>query len=192
MPADTMRAMPSPLHVTFLAGTSGPWRIDRINAVIGESLGAADALTVIEGNDPAADAGAAWMLRGFTSNTRYTTRLEADSLTARQQGLGRPASTLAALIPIRKSEAWWTLAQDERREIFEAQSKHIEIGQEYLPGIARRLHHCRDLGGDFDFLTWFEFAPDDNNAFETLLERLRQSPEWNYVEREVDIRLTRA
>ncbi|MFN4275164.1 MAG: chlorite dismutase family protein [Ferrovibrio sp.] len=192
MPVDTIRAMLSPLHVTFIAGTSGPWRIDRINAVIGESLAAADALTVIEGNDPAADAGTAWMLRGFTSNTRYTTRLETASLTARQQGLGRPASTRAALIPIRKSEAWWTLAQDERREIFEAQSKHIEIGQEYLPGIARRLHHCRDLGGDFDFLTWFEFAPGDDSAFEMLLERLRQSPEWNYVEREVDIRLTRA
>jgi hypothetical protein len=63
----------------------------------------------------------------------------------------------------------------------------------YLPAVARRLHHCRDLGPDepFDFLTWFEYAPSDSAAFEELVQALRASPEWEYVDREVDIRLTR-
>ncbi len=62
----------------------------------------------------------------------------------------------------------------------------------YLPAIARRLHHCRDLGEPFDFLTWFEYAPKHSEAFEELVGRLRETEEWVYVEREVDIRLTRA
>jgi enoyl-[acyl-carrier-protein] reductase (NADH) len=45
-----------------------------------------------------------------------------------------------------KSEAWWALAQDRRRAILEEQSRHIAIGMEYLPAIARRLHHGRELG----------------------------------------------
>ena len=81
------------------------------------------------------------------------------SLVARQEMLHRPQATRAALIPIRKTAAWWDLAQDERRAIFEEQSRHIGIGMEYLPAVARRLHHSRELGEPFDFLTWFEYAP---------------------------------
>ena len=104
-----------------------------------------------------------------------------------------PACTRAALIPIRKNGAWWALTQDERRQVFEAQSQHIAIGLRYLPAIARRLHHCRDLSPDepFDFLTWFEYTPTDAGAFEDLVGQLRASPEWRFVEREVDIRLSR-
>ena len=58
-----------------------------------------------------------------------------------------------------------------------------------LPAVARRLHHGRDLGEPFDFLTWFEFAPQDTAAFEELVGRLRATEEWSYVVREVDIRL---
>jgi len=89
-------------------------------------------------------------------------------------------------VPIRKSEAWWELTQDERREIFEECR-----GLEYLPAVARRLHHSRDLGEPFDFLTWFEYAPGHTEAFEELVVRLRQTEEWSYVERELDIRLVR-
>jgi chlorite dismutase len=133
-----------------------------------------------------------WQLKGITSNERYVERTEKQALLSKQEGLGRPAATHAALIPIRKSAAWWALTQDERRDIFERQSAHIGIGMKYLPGIARRLHHCRDLSPDepFDFLTWFEYAPADATAFDDLLAALRTSPEWAYVEREVDIRLT--
>ena len=134
-----------------------------------------------------------WSLRGITSNERYVIREEKNQLASRQQGLGRNEATRAALIPIRKTAAWWALTQDERRGIFEEQSRHTAIGLRYLPAIARRLHHCRDLSENepFDFLTWFEFAPADEVAFDQLLGELRASAEWNHVEREIDIRLVR-
>jgi len=125
------------------------------------------------------------------SNERYVNRGEHSELAARQEPLGRPGSTRAALIPITKSEAWWELAQDERRQIFEETSHHVATGLEYLPAVARRLHHGRDLGEPFDFLTWFEFAPEHEAAFEELVQRLRATKEWAYVEREIDIRLAR-
>ena len=94
------------------------------------------------------------------------------------------------LSPITKSAAWWALAQDERRAILEEQSRHIAIGGEYLAVVSRQLVHCRDQpGAVFDFLTWFEFAPGDEARFDELLGKLRASPEWQFVEREVDIRL---
>lgn len=95
------------------------------------------------------------------------------------------------MLPIRKSDAWWDLPQDERRIILEDRSHHIRIGLDYLPAIARRLYHCRDLGEPFDFVTWFEFAPAASTAFEELLGRLRATEEWSYVQREVDVRLSR-
>jgi hypothetical protein len=112
-------------------------------------------------------------------------------LVAAQPALDRPEATCAALIPITKTAAWWDLSHDERRDIFERRSSHIATGLRYLPAVARRLHHCRDLGEPFDFLTWFEYAPSDAAAFEELVAALRSTEEWNYVEREVDIRLTR-
>ncbi len=76
--------------------------------------------------------------------------------------------------------------------MFEEQSNHISLGLEYLPAIARRLHHSRDLDEPFDFLTWFEYAPEHSDAFEELVRRLRETREWQYVDREVDVRLIRA
>ncbi|MBC4013821.1 chlorite dismutase family protein [Siccirubricoccus deserti] len=148
-------------------------------------------LAVLEGAGAAPPPEAAWALRGVTSNPRYTNRAELNALGAVQQGLLRPQATRAALIPIRKTEAWWALAQDERRAILEEQSRHIGIGMEYLPAVARRLYHSRELGEPFDFLTWFEYAPEHAADFEELVRRLRQTAEWAYVDREVDIRLSR-
>lgn len=62
---------------------------------------------------------------------------------------------------------------------------------DYLPQVARRLHHCRDLGGAYDFLTWFEYVPDDAAAFERMVARLRATEEWRYGEAEMDLRLER-
>ena len=84
------------------------------------------------------------------------------------------------------------MAQDERRAVLEEQSRHIAVGLEYLPAVARRLHHSRELGEPFDFLTWFEYAPEHAQAFDELVGRLRKTEEWRYVDREIDIRLTRA
>ena len=181
-----------PLLVAFAGGRSGSWRIERIEGVSGEPLPAAPRLSVLEGADAAqAGDGTAWVLRGVTSNERSVTRREHDQLAARQEPLGRPGSTRAALIPIKKSGAWWELAQDERRRIFEESSRHVALGLEYLPAVARRLHHGRDLAEPFDFLTWFEFAPGDAAGFEELVQQLRATEEWSYVEREIDLRLAR-
>lgn len=134
-----------------------------------------------------------WALQGVTSNERYVTRAEKDALISRQPVLGRPEATNAALIPIRKSPEWWAMTQDERRAILEDHSRHVAIGLRYLPAVARRLHHCRDLTEPqpFDFLTWFEFAPADASAFDELLAELRASEEWRFVDREVEVRLLR-
>jgi hypothetical protein len=176
---------------TFVGGTTGPWIVERTHCVAGEPLPSAPRVSVVSGSIARLPQTAAWVFRGMTSNERYVVREERSALVSRQQGLGRPTSKRAALIPIRKTATWWALAQDERREIFEAQSHHIGIGLKYLPAVARRLHHCRDLGAEepFDFITWFEYAPSDSSAFDELVGALRASPEWEYVDREVDIRL---
>jgi len=178
--------MPPPFTVTFSAGDAGPWRIERLSAVSGPGLSAA-ATHLAMTDSP----GAAWRLRGVVSHPRYSTAAELKVLAGIQAGLGRSEAMCAALIPIRKSEAWWSMAQDERRAIFEDRSRHIALSMKYLPAVARRLHHARDLGEPFDFLTWFEFAPEHEAAFDALLIELRASEEWKYVEREVEIRLTR-
>ena len=177
---------------TFVGGTAGPWEVTSMRTVIGDELEAVERLRIVSGEVPA-EQGSGWALRGVTSHERYITRAEKNALAAAQPDLGRADATAAAFIPIRKSAAWWALTQDERRTIFEETSAHIRIGLDYLPAVARRLHHCRDLTEDapFDFLTWFEFTPGDAVAFDEMLHRLRETAEWRYVEREVDIRLRR-
>ena len=185
-------AAPSvPRLFSFVGGDAGPWCVQRIECIAGETIPAVPAVSVIAGTAVPLVPAPSWLLRGITSNERYVEREEKTALVSKQEGLGREGSTQAALIPIRKNAAWWALTQDERRRVFEAQSRHIEIGLEYLPQVARRLHHCRDLGPNepFDFLTWFEYAPSDSALFDELLQALRASPEWQYIDREVDIRL---
>jgi chlorite dismutase len=175
---------------SFLGGSEGAWRVVRMSDVRGAGLAVVDRLQVVQGPPPTTHS-AIWTLQGLTSNVRYATRDEVDTLKASQPALDRPQATCAALIPITKSAQWWELAQDERRTIFEQTSRHTAIGLDYLPAIARRLHHCRDIGEPFDFLTWFEYAPCDAGAFDELVARLRATREWDYVVREVDIRLER-
>jgi Chlorite dismutase len=187
--ASPLSAAPS-LLVSFEAAGIGPWRIDSITPIMGQALASALRLNVIEGRDASERPPAVWTLLGATSNTRYTTRDEVSQLTAKQAGLTRSSATRAALIPIRKTESWWAMAQDERRAVFEEQSRHIAIGLRYLPGVARHLRHSREFGEPFDFLTWFEYVPEDSVALDELLQSLRATTEWNFVDREVDIRLT--
>lgn len=178
---------------SFVGGSSGNWAVTGMTTIVGDSLPDVSRLAIVGGTVDGTPAGSAWCLRGITSNERYVTAQEKAQLVAKQEGLGRPLATRAALIPIRKTAEWWSLPQDERRWIFEERSHHTGIGLKYLLAIARRLHHCRDLGlpEPFDFLTWFEFAPADENAFDDLVAALRTTEEWRYVDRVIDIRLTR-
>jgi hypothetical protein len=177
----------------FLGGATGPWIVTDVKAVVGNSLPVTERLDIVNGLIPDPPEGTKWMLRGVTSNERYVTREEKERLLAKQTALGRAEATCSALIPIRKSTAWWGLTQDERRAIFEDRSHHTEVGLKYLPAVARRLHHCRDLSDaePFDFVTLFDYAPSDSSAFEELVAELRASEEWKFVEREVDIRMVR-
>jgi hypothetical protein len=178
------------IPVSFVGAETGTYRVLRMDAVVGAPLAAVAAVTSHPLHLPSLPPpGAAWVLRGTNSAVRYVERTEADALRSIQPALGRPDCSHAALIPIRKSDAWWNLPQDERRAIFETRSNHIASCLKYLPAIARRLHHGRELGEPFDFLTWFEYAAEHADLFEELVQLLRASEEWKYVDREVDIRL---
>jgi hypothetical protein len=178
---------------SFIGGDTGPWRVAGMEARVGEPLPAARRLAIASNSETPPYPQAAWVLRGITSNERYVDREERGQIVAKQLGLGRPEATRAALISIRKNDAWWALTQDERLSIFKEQSQHTRIGLQSFPELARRLHHCRDLSDNepFDFLTWFEYAPAQEAAFDKLVAELRAIKEWKYVEREVDIRLVR-
>jgi hypothetical protein len=173
--------------VTFVAKDSGGLEIERITSVSGDDLAHATHLTVH--HELVSHPRGAWVLRGVTGHARYVERSEKTLLDAQSPALGRPEATCAALIPIRKSADWWALPQDERRAIFEQRSRHIADSMKYLPRIARRLYQARELGEHFDFLTWFEFAPEHAPAFDELLAMLLSREEWTLVEREVEIRL---
>lgn len=175
---------------SFIGGYNGSWKVVSINSVTGNGLEPIDRLEIVNEFIMPSKAETKWVLHGVTSNLRYTTRQEKEKLDPKSPPLGREGDTCAALIPIKKSEAWWELAQDERRAILEAQSEHITIGLRYLPAIVRQLYHSHDLVGEpFDFLTWFEYSPAHSEEFEELVSILRESPEWKYVVRDVDIRL---
>ena len=175
----------------FIGGDIGEWEVIHMNPVCGLPLETVKYIDILPNLTNNLNKGV-WTLTGFTSNVRYAEKDEREQLIAVQADLGRQLATCAALIPIRKTESWWTMAQDERRKIFEAKSHHTETGLIYLPAIARRLYHCRDIGQPFDFLTWFEYAPDDSDKFEELVKSLRETEEWKYVDREIDIRLVKA
>lgn len=176
----------------FVGGSQGPWCVTDIRSVIGGSLEPAERLNIVNGALELPPADSTWVLQSVVSNVRYAKRQELDTLRAVQPTLNRSEALTAVLIPIKKTAQWWALAQDERRAIFEEESHHTAVGLEYLPEVARQLHHCRDLGEPFDFLTWFEFAPEHAQAFDQLLLRMRDTKEWDFVEREVEVWLHRA
>jgi hypothetical protein len=181
-----------PVLVSFVGGHSGMWSVERISQLRGAPVAAVPRVAVVEGPEfKAPTAKATWVLRGRTEADHYVTPLERKALDAVSPPLSRPESTSAALIPLRKTAAWWALPAVERRAIFEERSHHVARSLLYLPRIARRLHHGRDLGEPFDFLTWFEYAPEDEAAFDELVGALRATEEWTYIDREVDIRLKR-
>lgn len=174
----------------FTGGSAGPWKVDSIRPVKGDCLPLVERIAIHHSPDDLIQGGV-WSLSGVISHVRYVERSEKIELTSKQAPLGRAEADRAALIPIRKSSSWWELTQEERRRIFETESRHIGDSLKYLPAIARQLYHSRDLGEEFDFLTWFEYSSAHAQFFEELVQHLRQTNEWKYVDRELDIRLSR-
>lgn len=177
---------------SFVGGHQGSWRVTDVRSVVGAGLTVVERVNVVNAALAEVPPDSTWMLQSVVSNVRYAKRDEITMLRAVQPSLNRSEAVVAVLIPIKKNAQWWDMAQDERRAIFEEQSHHTAVGMEYLPEVARQLHHCRDLGEPFDFLTWFEFAPEHTQAFGELLLRMRDTKEWNYIEREVEVWLHRS
>ncbi len=173
----------------FQGGFEGEWTVKSMMTITGEALEEVSKIAI--GNSMQNENTIKWTLSGVSSHLRYTTRNEKNALDQTPSILGKTESTCAAFIPLKKSDEWWLLTQDERRKIFENQSKHIQFSIPYLNTISRKLHHSRDLGEPFDFLTWFEFSPVNQQLFDDLVGYLRTTEEWNYVVRDIDIRLIR-
>jgi chlorite dismutase len=181
------------MFTIFRGGQTGAWQVTSLSAIKGEALAPVRSLSVFDAASitlPLAPSQTSWRLAGVASHLRYVERAEQAKLSELHAELGRDEAICAALIPIRKSAAWWEMTQEERRGIFEDKSHHIAGSLKYLPMIARQLYHCRDLGQPFDFLAWFEFAPEHAALFDELVAMLRATEEWTYVEREVDVRMT--
>jgi hypothetical protein len=169
--------------------------LDRIHAVLGPlpaGIEPGRGLWRVEaaGRLPVADA----PFIGATTHALYTdstTRSELVRISSPESG------PVAVLIPIRKTAEWWALASEQRRALVMegAPHGHLAIGQRYAARIYRRLYQARYLpGSDWDFLTYFEFPAGETEAFLELLGELRDTvhnPEWAFVDREVELWLTR-
>ena len=172
--------------LSFTGGEVGPWRVVSISTVVGGRPCRCWEVGHRRGRCPTArrcEVAPPWIDKQRV--VRHSTREKSSSW--QKPTLGRPQATRAALIPIRKTGWWWALAQDERRRIFEERSKHVATGLRYLPAVARRLHHCRDLGENepFDFLTWFDTS--DSAAFDELVAGASGFRRVAYVDRERSI-----
>lgn len=103
------------------------------------------------------------------------------------------------VIPLTKSASWWSLAHDERDQLFRGAGRaegHVAVGRPHAKTILRKLYHGRGVpGAGWDFLTYFEFSPDLADDFRALVAKLRdpaQNPEWAEVVREAELWLHRA
>jgi chlorite dismutase len=176
--------------ISFSGGNQGQWIVRSMKTLSGNAIEPVSRIEITKESQLPADA--KWTFNAFISNLRYTTRKEKTELDQGSKPLGIESNNYAALIPIKKSDEWWKMTQDERRKIFEEDSRHIALSLDYLPFISRQLHHCRDLGEHFDFLTWFEFSSAHEDKFDALVQMLRETKEWDYVIGEIDIRLHRS
>jgi hypothetical protein len=166
--------MPNSPTYSFIGGDRGSWEVISMSQVAGEMLEPTPYFEVRNEYLMKLPVDFRWLLRGVASS---------------QGQVFGTGATCAAFIPVKKKREWWEMTYEERLRISGEQFSDTEIGSGDFPGIARHLHHSRELGEPFDFLTWFEYAPSNSAAFEELVLRMRSTEEWKYVEREVDVRL---
>jgi chlorite dismutase len=134
-------------------------------------------------------------LVGVTQHLGYT-RSEERAALASTATPGPDAHVV--VIPLTKTPGWWALAHDERDRLFRGAGKalgHVDVGRPHAKTILRKLYHGRGVpGAGWDFLTYFEFAPELAPSFRELLQGLRdpgRNPEWAEVAREAEIWLRR-
>jgi hypothetical protein len=182
------------------------YRVDKVVAVQGKpgvSLDPGSTLIRVESATKLSvpgEAGPKLLLDGVPQHLQYTTSEQRAELTKRSRADLPPGKdTVTVIIPIRKNPKWWALPTDERMAFFQKrgdQIGHTAIGAKYAEQIYRKLYHTRYAveTTDHDFITYFEFERKHTGAFESLLTHLRdpkQNPEWNYVDREYEIWLTK-
>src|SRR5262249_52645914 len=139
------------------------------------------------------------LFHGVPQHLEYTTREQSDELKKSRPEVPAARDTIAVIIPIRKSAAWWALPQDERYAHFQktkAGKGHTAIGAEYVDRVYRKLYHARYAveTTDHDFITYFEFKKKHEGDFKRLLGKLRDTkgnPEWAFVDREYEIWTTK-
>jgi len=134
------------------------------------------------------------LFQGVPRHLEYTTGAQKAELAASRGPLAPSENTLAVLIPIRKSAAWWALPLDARVEHFRPRAGlqgHTAIGAPFTDRIYRKLYHSRyATESEYDFVTYFEFDRAHGGAFRELLAALRdpaRNPEWGFVEREFEL-----
>jgi hypothetical protein len=140
------------------------------------------------------------LFQGLPQHLQYTSKAQRDDLNKRSRAELPPSKdTVAVIIPIRKSAAWWALPHDERHAHFQEKGDkigHTAIGAKYVERIYRKLYHTRYAveTTDHDFITYFEFERSHTDDFKSLLKQLRdpqQNPEWRFVDREYEIWTTK-
>lgn len=170
------------------------YELERINAVRGPvpagiELGRLWRLEAA-GRVPSADA----PFIGATTHVVYTDSATRSELAQISSGESGP---VAVLIPIRKTADWWALGAEQRQALVMEGTPHghLAVGRRYAARIYRRLYQARYLpGSEWDFLTYFEFPAHETGAFRELLGELRdtgRNPEWAFVDREVELWMTR-
>jgi Chlorite dismutase len=140
------------------------------------------------------------LFQGVPQHLEYTTKAQREDLTRRSRAELPPSKdTMAVIIPIRKTAAWWALPTDERLAYFQKKGDkvgHTAIGADSVERIYRKLYHTRYAveTTDHDFVTYFEFERKHEGDFKALCAKLRdpkQNPEWNFVDREYEIWMTK-
>lgn len=182
--------------------TVSEYRVDRVKTVTGTpglAVRPGAKLVRVEAAARFDVGGLKPLCAGVPQHLEYTSREQKEALASSRQPLPASTETVVVLIPIRKSAVWWALPQDERAAHFRARdgkAGHTAIGATYTDRVYRKLYHTRYAveSTDHDFLTYFEFETAHAVAFEQLLTELRDTtanPEWQYVDREYEVWMTK-
>jgi hypothetical protein len=173
----------------YIGGTTGSWRVSTIASISGMPLPPVTHIDIAHGALDRAPAGANWVLHCIASNTRFVTREEPRRLPSDPPRMGRFSESCAALVLVRKSRGWWNLGLSEQQQMLEVPSRNIRGRLSFLPAMMRRMQYRTNVREPFDFVTWFEYAPQDASIFDDLVTAMRSSEDWHYVEREIVIKM---
>jgi hypothetical protein len=143
------------------------------------------------------DSAALLSLEGAERAPRYTSAELNDfaykHAATRRSGRHAPC---AFIVPISKTAEWWARNALERHAFFyphvdgatgAAVPGHAQAAEAGIPTIFRRLFHNPDgygRNGQYDFITYFECAPEHVETFTRIHEALRdtaKNPEWRFV-----------